>query len=67
MRDEERDSILVLFSDEASFQLNHYMNSQNTEFPIIIHDIMVGVWCAMRATWITGPIFSCECKFTTIC
>jgi hypothetical protein len=51
------DSILVLFSGEASFHFAEYVNSKSNRYwyaenHILVHrlsllDVMVGVWCAM--------------------
>lgn len=54
-------------SDEAWFHLNGYVNSQNNRFwasenpyhfhQTPLHDQKVGVWCAVSACRIIGPIF----------
>ena len=56
----------VFFTDEAWFQLNGYVNSQNyrtwrtknphncTETPL--HPQTIGVWCAISRRRITGPL-----------
>ena len=58
------DPTLIPFSDEASFHLGGYVNSQNNRYwyaendmliprlPLL--DVMVGVCCAMSGTKITG-------------
>lgn len=61
------DPQLIIFSDEAWFHLNGHVASQNnrywsTENPHLIHEIplhdaKVGVWCAITAQRIIGPIF----------
>ena len=59
------DSLLYFTSDEAWFHL--YVNSQNTRYcssenPHVIHetplhDLKIGVWCAVSETKIVGPFF----------
>jgi hypothetical protein len=49
-------------SDEAWFYLTIYVNYPKNCFPLLIyevplHNIIVGVWCAMSATKIIHPIF----------
>jgi hypothetical protein len=58
---EEIDPTLGLLSHKAGFHLGEYVSSQNNRFPVLIHevllhDIMVGVWWAVRVTRITGFI-----------
>jgi hypothetical protein len=58
---------LALFSDEAWFHLQGYINTQNdhywsTQNPHITHEVpldpvKVGVWCAASARRIVGPVF----------
>lgn len=57
----------IIFSDEAHFQLNGYVNKQNcriwgAENPRVIlekpmHPPRVTVWCAFRADGVIGPYF----------
>lgn len=57
----------ILFSDEAHFHLNGYVNKQNcriwaTENPRVIQEVSlypkrVTVWCAMWAGGVLGPFF----------
>ena len=57
----------MFFSDEAWFQLNGYVNSQNYRFwsssnphqyiEAPLHSAKTGVWCAMSRKKIIGPIF----------
>ena len=66
----EIDPTLILFSGEAWFHLGGLVNSQNNRYwsaenPMLIqevplHGVQVGVWCAMSATRIIGPIFFSE-------
>ena len=61
------DPQLIIFSDEAWFHLRGHVCSQNnrywsTENPRIIHEVplhdaKIGVWCAVSAKRIIGPIF----------
>ena len=61
------DPLLYFMSDEAWFHLLGYVNSQKTgywssENPHVIHetplhDLKIGVWCAVSGTKIVGPIF----------
>jgi hypothetical protein len=54
-------------SDEARFHVSGNVNAQNsrvcdTENPRVLHqrplhDIKVGVWCAVSARRVIGPIF----------
>lgn len=58
---------ITWFTDEAWFHLSGYINTQNSRYwaaenPNIIHEAplhpeKVGVWCAVSATRIVGPIF----------
>jgi hypothetical protein len=57
-----------MYSDVAWFTLCGYINSHNnrhwsTENPhlaheVPLHDLKVGVWCAVGVLRITGPVFS---------
>ena len=61
------DPQLTFFTDEAWFNLSGYVNSQNNRhwgaenphvtFEIPLHDQKIGVWCAISARRIVGPIF----------
>jgi hypothetical protein len=61
------DPQLLLIPDEAYVQLSGYVNSQNTRIwsdenthPVIqipLHDMKIGVWCAVSARRIIGPVF----------
>lgn len=61
------DPQLYFMSDEAWFNLSGHVNSQNTRYWSVenphmisqqpLHDEKIGVWCAMSATRIIGPIF----------
>lgn len=61
------DPHLIFFSDEAWFHLHGYVSSQNnrywsTEKPDFVHEVplhdqKIGVWCAVSAYRIIGPIF----------
>jgi hypothetical protein len=62
------DPLLYIMSDKAWFHLSGHVNSQNTRYwsvdnPNTIHqqDLhdkkKIGVWCAVSATRIVGPIF----------
>lgn len=63
----EVDPEMTFFTDEAWFHLSGYVNSQNSRYwcsenPHIshekpLHDVKVGVWCAVSAKKIIGPIF----------
>ena len=60
------DPLLYFMSDKAWFHLSGYVNSQNTHYwssenPHVIHetslhDLKIGVWCAVSGTKIVGPI-----------
>jgi hypothetical protein len=59
------DPKLTCFTDEANFNLSGYVNSQNkywsSENPhaliqLPLCDQKIGVWCAIRANPIIGPI-----------
>jgi hypothetical protein len=61
------DPDFVFYTDEARFHLSGCVNSQNNrywrtenphsihEFPL--HDVKIGVWCAINAHRIIGPVF----------
>jgi hypothetical protein len=61
------DTELTLYSDEVWFTLSGYVNSQNSKYwsignphaahKVPLHDLRVGVWCAVSAQRINGPIF----------
>ena len=63
----------MFFSDEAWFQLDGYVNSQNYRFwsssnpheyiEAPLHSAKTGFWCAMSRKKIIGPIFFSETKF----
>jgi hypothetical protein len=62
----EIDLQLTLFSDEAWFHLQGYINTQNncywsSQNPHLTHDtplhpVKIGVWCALSARRIVGPV-----------
>jgi hypothetical protein len=61
------DPQLTFFSDEAWFHLQRYINMENNRYwrsqnPHLIHEVphhlvKVGVWCAVSARRIVGPVF----------
>jgi hypothetical protein len=61
------DPKLTFFTDEAWFHLNGYINAQNNRywssinprqtFEVPLPDQKTGVWCAITASRIVGPIF----------
>jgi hypothetical protein len=63
----ENDPQLTFFSDEAWFHMQGYINTQNNcywssqnshlthEAPL--HLVKVGVWCALSARRVMGPVF----------
>jgi hypothetical protein len=61
------DPKLRFFTDEAWFHLSVYINDQNNRywssihprqtFEVPLHDQKIGVWCAITASRIVGPIF----------
>lgn len=67
VHDGNLDPQLMFMSDEAWFHLSGHVNSQNvrmwsTENPHIVqevplHPIKIGVWCAVSARRIIGPVF----------
>jgi hypothetical protein len=59
------DPKLTNFTDDANFNLSGYVNSQNrywnsenshAQFNFPFYDQMIGVWCAISANRIIGPI-----------
>jgi hypothetical protein len=57
----EKGLTLVLFSDEAWFHLSRNNKSPNNKFNTLmhqlpLHDVMVGVQCAVAVTRIVGSI-----------
>jgi hypothetical protein len=67
----EIDLQLTLFSDEALVSLGgRYRNMQNDRYwssqnphqthKVLLHPVKVGVWCAVSARRIVGPVFSNE-------
>jgi hypothetical protein len=58
---------LIFFTDEAWFHLSGYINYQKNRywssinprqaFEVPLHDQKIGVWCAIIASRIVGPIF----------
>jgi hypothetical protein len=58
---------LTFFSDDAWFHLKGYINTQNNRYWIsqnphlthedLLHPVKVGVWCALSARRIAGPVF----------
>jgi hypothetical protein len=67
MHDGLVDPQLLFITDEAYFHLSGYVNSQNTRIRSVenpytvhqtpLHDIKIGVWCAVSARRIIGPLF----------
>jgi hypothetical protein len=65
--DREIGCILILFNNEACFCLSGYINSRNNRYQLAVnlmlihdvplHDMKVGVWCAVGATRIIGCTF----------
>jgi hypothetical protein len=63
----EIDPHLTFFSDEALFHLQGYINTQNNRYwssqnphltpKVLLHPVKLGVWCAVSATRIVGPMF----------
>jgi inhibitor of nuclear factor kappa-B kinase subunit alpha len=61
------DPKLTFFTDEAWFHLSGYINAQNSKYwsninprqtsEVPLHDQKIGVWCAISAARIVGPIF----------
>jgi hypothetical protein len=60
------DPQLLFVTDEAHFHLSSYVNSQNTQIwsdenphvvrHIVLHDIKIGIWCAVSPRQIIGPV-----------
>ena len=60
------DPLLYFMSDEAWFHLSGYVNSQNTRYwssknwhvihEMPLHDLKIGVWCAVSGIKIVGLI-----------
>jgi inhibitor of nuclear factor kappa-B kinase subunit alpha len=58
---------LTFFSDEAWFHMQGYINMQNNRYwssqnshlthKVLLYPVKVGVWCAVRAIRIVGPVF----------
>jgi hypothetical protein len=64
--DRETYRTLFMFSIEAWFNVNGYVNSQNDGFRLLIyeiplHDVTFGVWCAVCAIRTLGRIFVSPC------
>lgn len=67
VNDGSMDPKLIFFTDEAWFYLHGHVSTQNNrcwsaEKPDIVHemplhDLKIGVWCAVNAYRIIGPIF----------
>jgi hypothetical protein len=63
----EIDLRLTFFSEEAWFHLQGYVNMQNNRYSssqnahltreVQLHPVTVGVWCAVSARRIVGPVF----------
>jgi predicted transcriptional regulator len=63
----ELDQTLYFMSDESWFHLSGHVNSQDTRYwsaenphnlhQVPLHDQKIGVWCAVSASRIIGPIF----------
>jgi hypothetical protein len=63
----EIDPQLALFSDEAWFYMQGYINTQNNRYwssqnphlthEVPLHPVKVGVWCAVSARRIVVPVF----------
>jgi hypothetical protein len=61
------DPDFVFYTDEAWFHLSGYVNSQNNRYwsaensysiyEVPLHDVKIGVWCAISAHRIIGPVF----------
>lgn len=61
------DPFMFIMSDEAWFHLSGYVNGQNSRYwasenPHLIHEVplhdqKIGVWCAVLASRVIGPIF----------
>jgi hypothetical protein len=58
---------MTFFSDEAWFHLQEYISTQNSHYwnsqnphlthEALLHPVKVGVWCALSARRIAGPVF----------
>jgi hypothetical protein len=67
VHDRVLDPKLNIFHCEAWFHLSGYINAQNNRywssinprqvFEVPLHDQKIGVWCAITASRIVGPIF----------
>jgi hypothetical protein len=65
--EDETDLQLTFFSDEAWFHLQGYINTKNNRYwssenphlthKVWLHPVKVGVWHAVRARRIAGPLF----------
>jgi hypothetical protein len=63
----EIDPQLTFYSDEAWFQLQGYINTQNNPYwssqnshlahEVLLHPVKVGAWCAVSARRNVGPTF----------
>jgi hypothetical protein len=61
------DPDLVSYTDDAWFHLSGYVNSQNNPYwsaenphsihEVPLHDVKIGVWCAISAKRIIVPVF----------
>ena len=61
---------LLLFSNEIWVNLREYVHSKNNRYSVVngtymhytpLHDVKVGVWCAMSAHFLSGTINSQQC------
>jgi hypothetical protein len=58
---------LTFFTHKAWFHLSGHISAQNSRywdnvtlrqtFEVLLHDMKIGVWCAITATLVGGPIF----------
>jgi hypothetical protein len=63
----EIDPQFIFFSDEVWFHLQGYINIKNNRYwsshdshlshEVLLHPVKVGVWCAVSARRIVGPVF----------